>query len=165
MNKLLLRLGLAVLGLVATLLWWTYHDKGSEAQSLAHIPAKVAEGGNQLEISTEASTPSTLRISFEDLQKPSGQQILIESWEKVPAGTRTWTVDVPSGIGGYIELNADHPNSGDTLSERIKINGKEVAHQTDRLNGALEANSAFFIQLHYEDFSKASRESEESSNE
>lgn len=165
MNKLLLRVGFAFLGCVATLLWWTYHDKGSNAQSVSHIPAKVAEGGNQLEVSVEASTPSTMRISFDDLRKPAGEQILLESWEKIPAGSHTWTIDVPSGIGGYIELNADHPNSGDTLTESVKINGKEVTHQTDRLNGALEPNSAFFVQLHYDDYSKASSEADEPSNE
>ena len=70
MKKLLIRLGLSVLGTVATLLWWTYHDKGSSAQSMSHIPAKVADGGNQLIIEVEGSTPSTLRIDFEDPASP-----------------------------------------------------------------------------------------------
>jgi hypothetical protein len=165
MNRLLLRVGLSIFGCVATLLWWTYRDKVSSVQSSSHIPAKVAEGGNQLEVSVEASTACTMRIDFNDLRKPSGQQMLLQSWEKIPAGSHTWTIDVPSGIGGYIELNADHPNSGDTLTERVKINGKEVAHQTDRLNGALEPNSAFFVQLHYDDYSKASSEADEPSND
>lgn len=157
MKKLFLRLAFSALGMAATLLWWTYHDKGSSsrAQSVSHIPDKVAAGGNQLEVATETSTASTLRISFEDLSKPTGQQILLEAWEKIPAGSRTWTLDVPSGVGGYIELEADHPNPGDTLTERIRVNGKDIDHQTDRLESPLQPNTAFFVQFHYDDFSKA----------
>jgi hypothetical protein len=155
MKRLLLRLGLSVLGTVVTLLWWTYHDKGSSAQSMSHIPAKVADGGNQLVIEVEGSTASTMRIDFEDLSKPVGQQILLNAWEKVPAGPHTWTVDIPSGIGGYIEFEADHPNPGDTLTQRVKINGKEVDSQTDRLDSALEPNTAFFVQFERNDFSHA----------
>src|ERR1041385_6772877 len=153
MKKLLIRLGLSVLGTVATLLWWTYHDKGSSAQSMSHIPAKVANGGNQLVIEVEGSTASTMRIDFEDLTKPVGQQILVNAWEKVPAGPHRWTVDIPGGIGGYIEFEADHPNPGDTLTQRIKVNGKEVDSQTDRLDSALQPNTAFFVQFQRNDFS------------
>jgi hypothetical protein len=126
MNRLLIRVALAVLGCVATLLWWTYHDKGSAVQSSSHIPAKVAEGGNQLEVSVEASTACTMRIDFNDLRKPSGSQMLLQSWEKIPAGSHSWTIDVPSGIGGYVELEADHPNAGDTLTQRIKLGQKSI---------------------------------------
>ena len=155
MKRLLTRLGLSVLGTVLTLLWWTYHDKGSNAQSMSHIPAKFAAGGNQLVIEAEASTPSTLHIDFSDLSKPVGQQILLNASEKIPAGLHTWTVDIPSGIGGYIELEADHPSSGDTLTQRIKVNGKEVDSQTERLDGALRPNEAFFVQFQRDDYSQA----------
>jgi len=155
MSKLLVRIGMALLGMVVTLAWWTYHDKGSNVQSSNHIPAKLGNGGNQMEIWTQTSTPSAVRITFEDIQKPAGQQILLETWEKIPAGTRNFTVEVPSGVGGYIELEADHPNPGDTLSARMKINGKEVEHQTERLDSPLQPNTAFFVQFHYDDFSNA----------
>ena len=161
MKKLLLRLVLSVLGVVATLLWWTYHDSGSKVQSSSHIPAKVGEGGNQLVVEVEATTPSTLRVNFDDVRKPIGEQILLEAWEKVPVGPHSWTIDVPSGIGGYIEFEADRPNSGDTLTQRIKINGKEVDSQTDRLDGALQPNTAFFVQFHRNDFSNAESASDE----
>ena len=161
MKKLILRLGLSALGIAATLLWWTYHDTGSSAQSMSHIPAKVGEGGNRLVVETETTTPSTLRITFDDLRKPVGQQILVESWEKIPVGPHSWTVDIPSGIGGYIELEADHPNPGDTLTQRIRINGKEVDSQSDRLDSALQPNTAFFVQFHRDDFSSADAEPQE----
>jgi hypothetical protein len=154
MKKLILRLGLSALGVAATLLWWTYHDKGSNAQSINHIPAKVASGGNTLVIEAEASTPATLRITFEDLQQPAGHQILVQAWEKIPAGPHTWSVDVPGGIGGYIELEADHPSPGDTLTQRIKMDGKEVDNQSGRLDSPLQPNTAFFVQFHREHFGK-----------
>ena len=155
MKRLLLRLGLSVLGTVITLLWWTYHDKGSSAQSMSHIPAKVTPGGNQLVIEVEGSTASTMRIDFEDLSKPSGQQILLNAWEQVSAGPHTWTVDIPSGVGGYIEFEADHPNPGDTLTQRVKINGKEVDSQSEKLDSPLQPNTAFFVQFQRDDFSQA----------
>ena len=164
-KRLLLRVGLSVLGCAATLLWWTYHDKGSSVQSSSHIPAKVAEGGNQLEVSVETTTPSTMRIDFNALRKPSGSQMLLQSWEKIPAGSHTWTIDVPSGIGGYIELEADHPEPGASLTQRIKINGKEVDNKTDRLSAALEPNTAFFVQAYYQDYSKASAQTDDPSNQ
>src|SRR5258706_12602546 len=102
-KRLLLRVGLSVLGCAATLLWWTYHDKGSSVQSSSHIPAKVAEGGNQLEVSVETTTPSTIRIDFNALRKPSGSQMLRQSWENVPASSHTSTMDVPSAIGGEVD--------------------------------------------------------------
>lgn len=153
MKKLLVRLVLAVLGVAVTLLWWTYRDRDSHAQSVEHIPAQIAGGGNQLEIEATASTASTLRVTFEDGHKPAGQQILAEAWEKMPAGSHTWRVNVPSGVGGYIELNADQPVAGDTLSQHIRMNGKNLYDENDRLERPLEPNTAFFVQYHAEDFS------------
>ena len=158
MKKFILRLGFSALGVAATLLWWTYHNTGSSAQSASHIPAKVGEGGNQLVVEAETTTPATVRLNFEDLRKPAGQQILVESWEKIPAGGHRWAVDIPGGIGGYIELEADHPNPGDTLTQSIRINGKEVDRQSERLDSALQPNTAFFVQFHRDDFSSAEAE-------
>jgi hypothetical protein len=155
MKKILVRAGLAVLGMVVVLTWWTYHDTGSNVHSTSSIPTKVGVGGNQLEVFTDASTTSTMRISFSDLRKPVGSQQILDSWERTPAGTRTWTIDVPNGIGGYIELEADHPNTGDALSVRIKMNGREVDTQTEKLERPLEPNTAFFVQFQYDDYSKA----------
>jgi hypothetical protein len=63
--------------------------------------------------------------------------------------------DIPGGIGGYIELEADHPDPGDTLTQRVRINGKQVNRQSDRLDSALEPNTAFFVQFQRDDFSSA----------
>lgn len=156
MKTILIRAGIALLGMVITLAWWTYHGTGSKTQSSDHIPAKIGVGGNKLEVFADASTPSTMRISFSDDTKPVGSQILLESWEKIPAGTRAWSIDVPTGVGGYIELGADAPKPGDTLGVQIKVNGVQVNQQKDRLESPLQPNTAFFVQYEADDYSKAS---------
>ena len=153
MRKLLVRGGLSLLGIALTLTWWTYGPKGRSVASEDHIPAKVGAGGQALQIEAESSSPATMRVSFEDLSKSVGEQELLQSWEKIPAGTHSWTIDVPLGVGGYIELGADHPNTGDTLSMRVRMNGRLLDEQTDKLNAPLEPNTAFFLQDHFDDYS------------
>jgi len=161
MNRLLVRGGLSLLGIAVTLTWWTYGPKGKPAPTESHIPSKVGLGGQLLEIDAENSSAATMRVSFEQLDKPSGQQMLLDSWEKIPAGTRSWSIDVPSGVGGYIELEADHPNAGDKLTMRVHMNHKLVDDQSETLDKPLEANYAFFVQDHFDDYSKAAQGEEQ----
>jgi hypothetical protein len=153
MRKLLVRGGLSLLGIALTLTWWTYGPKGRSVASEDHIPAKVGTGGQALQIEAESSSPATMRVSFEDLSKSVGEQELLQSWENIPAGTHSWSIDVPLGVGGYIELGADHPNTGDTLSMRVRMNGRLLDEQTEKLNAPLEPNTAFFLQDHFDDYS------------
>jgi hypothetical protein len=154
-RKLLVRGGLSLLGVAITLAWWTYGPKGKETPSENHIPSKVGSGGQMLEIDAESTSAATMRVSFDQLDKPAGEQQLLDSWEKIPAGTKSWSIDVPAGVGGYIELEADHPNVGDTVTMRVHVNGKLVDEQTDKLDQPLEPNTAFFVQDHYDDYSQA----------
>jgi hypothetical protein len=161
MRKLLIRGGLSLLGTALTLAWWTYGPHGNSAAAPVHyIPAKVGSGGQMLEVDAESTCAATMRVSFERLDKPAGEQILLDSSEKIPAGTKSWTIDVPAGVGGYIELDADHPNPGDTLTMRVHVNGKLADEQTDKLDGPLEPNTAFFVQDHYDDYAKAADQAE-----
>ena len=151
MNKLLLRAGLPLV-VVAALAWLVFRSRGRNAAS-AHLPEKIGRGGQTLEIDAENSCPATMRVSFESLSKPAGQQSSIQSSQKIPAGESSWNIDVPPGVGGYIELDADRPNSGDTLSMRIRMNGRLLDQQTDKLNGALQPKAAFFLRDHFDDYS------------
>jgi hypothetical protein len=161
MRKLLIRGGLSLLGTAVMLAWWSYGPHGkSGAAPVNYIPAKVGAGGQMLQVDAESTCAATMRVSFEQLDKPPGEQIILNSSEKVPAGTKSWSIDVPSGVGGYIELEADHPNAGDTLTMRVHMNGKLVDEQTDKLDGPLEPNTAFFVQDHYDDYSKAAEQAE-----
>ena len=68
---------------------------------------------------------------------------------------RSWSVDVPSQVGGYIEIQADSPNVGDKLRMRLKVNGRVVDEQSEKLDQPLQAGTAFFLQDHFQDYSKA----------
>lgn len=153
MRTPLLRAGLGLAAIIAMLAWFTYGPKGNGGASENHIPAQVGRGGQTLRIEAESSSPATMRVSFEHLSKPVGQPQSLQSWENIPAGARSWRIDVPPGVGGYIELGADHPNPGDTLTMRVRMNGKLLDEQTDTLNAPLEPNAAFFLQDHFDDYS------------
>ena len=165
MKTLAIRAGLAVLGVAITLAWWTIHPGDSHTQSSSHIPDKVWAGGNDLEIEVESSVAATMRVSFSQHDKPAGEQQTLETYEKIPAGARSWTISVPARVGGYIEIEAEKPNSGDKLAMKVKSNGKIVDEQAEKLEGPLQAGTAFFLQVHFDDYSKADAEREESGAE
>ena len=161
MKKLLVRGGLSLVGMAVMLGWWTWGPKEKQTHAeQSQIPAKILTGGQSLEIDAESSSAATMSVSFEDLNKPGGEQMLVDSHEKIPAGPHTWTIDVPAGVGGYIELEADHPNPGDTLTMRVHMNGSLVDEQSDKLDSPLQPNTAFFVQDHFDDYSKAAEQSE-----
>jgi hypothetical protein len=161
MNRLLVRGGISLLGIAATLAWWTYGPKGKQAPTESHIPSQIAGGGQKLEIEADSSSAATMRVSFEQLDKPSGEQMLLDSWEKIPAGAKSWSIDVPAGVGGYIELEADHPNAGAKLTMRVRMNGSLVDEQSDTLDSPLQPNTAFFVQDHFDDYSRAAEKEDE----
>jgi len=151
MSKQLLRVGLPLL-IVAALAWFAFARKGKSAAA-SRLPAKVGRGGQTLQIDAENSCPATMRVSFESLSKPAGQPPPLQSSQKIPAGESSWNIDVPPGVGGYIELDADGPNPGDTLSMRIRMNGRLLDEQTDKLNSPLQPKAAFSLRDHFDDYS------------
>lgn len=165
MKRLAVRLGLALLGMVLTLTWWTIHPGNSHIQSSSHIPDKVWSGGNTLEIEVDSSTAATMRVSFSQHDKPAGEQQTMETYEKIPAGAHSWTISVPARVGGYIEIEADKPSVGDKLSMKVKSNGKLADEQSEKLEQALQSGYVFALQVHFDDYAKAGAESEESATE
>jgi hypothetical protein len=165
MKKLAIRAGLAVLGVAITLTWWTIHPGASHTQSSSQIPEKVWSGGHTLEIEIESSTAATMRVSFSQHDKPAGEQQTLETYEKIAAGTRAWTIEVPAHVGGYIEIQAEKPNPGDRLAMKVKSNGKLVDTQTEKLEQPLQSGYAFFLQVHYDDYSNAGAEKDDTDAE
>lgn len=94
---------------------------------------KVADGGYKLKIEINTTGPAKMFVSFEQLDKPLGHQILLDSWEDVPAGALSWTIDLPAGIGGDIELKATNPAPNTQLSMRTRMNGTFVDEQAEKL--------------------------------
>ena len=158
MRKLLIRGGFSFVGVVIALVCWAYGSSGKIAPSQDYIPAKVGIGGQTLEVQAQSSSPAILRISFEDLRRPEGKQELLESWEAMLAGLRSWSIDVPPGVGGYIELDANQSNVGDRIAIRVHVNGRLVDTQYGKLEQPLDANEAFFVQDYFDDYSQASEE-------
>jgi hypothetical protein len=144
MKSLAIRAGLAVLGMAITLTWWTIHRGDSHSQSSSRIPDKVWSGGHTLEIEVESTSTATMRVSFSQHDKPAGEQQTLETYERIAAGTRSWTIDVPAHVGGYIEIEAEKPNPGDRLAMKVKSNGKLVDEQTEKLDQPLQSGYAFF---------------------
>jgi len=160
MKRLAIRAGLAVLGMAITLTWWTIHRGDSHTQSSSRIPDKVWSGGHTLEIEVESTSAATMHVSFSQHDKPAGEQQTLETYEKIAAGARSWTIDVPAHVGGYIEIEAQKPNPGDRLAMKVKSNGKLVDEQTEKLDQPLQSGYAFFLQVHYDDYSNAGSEKE-----
>ena len=155
-KSLAMRIGLGVLGTAAVLTWWTIHPGPSHTQNANKIPAAVWGGGpTTITVEAEGSCASTMRISFSDHSKPVGEQPILETLEKMPTGSRSWTVAVPDKVGGYIEFEAEHPKAGDWLKWRVLFNGQVVKEEKEVLDKDLEPNTAFFLQLYFDDYSKA----------
>ena len=140
------------LGLALVLGWWTIAGNlVSTHKAVAKIPASVFGGGAaKIQVEAETTTPARMMIGFSDA---SGDHNL-ESYEDVPAGTFRWTIDVPSDVGGYLELNAVDPKAGDRLKFRVLANGKTVFEDSDQLEQPLEPGYAFFVQAYFRDYAK-----------
>jgi hypothetical protein len=153
MNKLLIRIGITVLGTAITLAWWTYTGSHAKVESKNRIPAKVWDGGaGLLTVETESTSAAQMRISFGEADRLDGKRL--DTYEEIPAGAHSWTIDVPPRVGGYVELGAVKPNVGDRLAWKIRVNERVVDEQSDTLKEPLQKGYAFFIQSYFEDYSK-----------
>jgi len=144
----------SVLGLVLVLGWWTFTGNSISTQKAQDkIPASVwGGGGGKLEIEAETSTPARMMVGFSrDTQDAEDN---LETYEDVPAGTYRWTIDVPRGTGGYLELNAVAPKAGDRIKFRMISGGRTVFEDQDELVKPLEPGYAFFVQAYIDDYAK-----------
>lgn len=162
MQNLVKRAIFAVLGVAVMLGYWTFFGGSKGSSSTNKIPTKVWAGGaGTLTIEVETSTQSRFSISFWDESKPGGEAKSLEAWEEIPAGSHSWTIDVPAKVGGTIDLGAVAPKVGDKLSWKIKVNGRTVDEQSQTLDEALKAGYAFGIQFHMDDYSSGTTDSDE----
>ena len=143
-----------VLGLVLVIGWWTVTGNSISTQKAQDkIPASVWGGGaGKVVIEAETTTAARMMVGFSRDRKDDEDNL--ETYEDVPAGTYRWTIDVPSGTGGYVELNAVAPKAGDRLKFRILANGHTVFEDQDELLQPLEPGYAFFVQAYLDDYAK-----------
>jgi hypothetical protein len=141
-----------VLGLVVVLGWWTFTgNMVSTNEALNKIPSAVwGGGGGQLEIEAETTSAARMRISF----SREDQDDHLETYEDVAPGTYRWSIDVPSGVGGVIELDAVEPKPGDRVRFQVRSSGRDVFEDSDQLEQALQPGYAFFVQAWFDDYAK-----------
>lgn len=146
------RVGYTIAGVVVVLAYWSLKGSGGGGvKSSEGIPAKVWDGGGgTVRVDAEGSAPGRFSMTFSERGKPDGRAI--ESWSKVGAGTHSWTVEVPPGVSGYIELGADAPQVGDRLSMTVRVNGNVVYEDADTLREPLQQGYAFFVQAYLDDY-------------
>ncbi len=150
MNRLIRRLLMTALAVAVTLAWWSIRGGNSGSKHTDGIPKSVwGGGGGQLTIDVRSTCPTHFMISF------SEDEDALEASEELAAGPHSWTIDIPRGAGGYIELGAVEPKVGDQLTWQIRLNGEVIDEQTDELTEPLEQGYAFFIQTYYDDYSTA----------
>lgn len=157
MDRILKRAALGVLGIVVTLTWWQFTGYRGSSNEVKGIPEKVWEGGGgTLVVSVDTTTSARFSMSFSDDKDRS-----LDAWTPVNAGSHSWTVNVPPGAGGYIELGVLEPKVGDKLDWKITLDGKTVEEQSETLNEPLKSGYAFFLQSFYDDYSKMESEEDE----
>jgi hypothetical protein len=134
--------------------WWTLTGAGDDPnqESADRIPTMVREGGGgSLAIEADTSSAAQMRVSF-SREGEDGQQRSLHTWEEVAAGHHAWTIDVPNGVGGYVELGAVDPRPGDELRWTLAVNGETVDEQSDTLEKPLEKGWAFALRSYFDDY-------------
>jgi len=158
-KNLLVRAGVAVLGVVVTLAWWSLRGDDGKNTSADSIPAKVWNGGGgTVTIEIETTTAARMSVTFTE-EKEDGRSL--STWEIVQPGSRSWTIDVPASVGGYIDLVAENPQVGDKLSWKVKVNGQVVNEQSESLEEALKPGYAFGIQVYFSDYATGKMEEDD----
>ena len=162
LKSLLVRAGLAVLGVAVMLAWWSFRGSDGKSSTVQQIPAKVWNGGaGTLTIEIETTCAARVSINFEEHEEAIESRRNLGAWEKVGTGVHSWTIDVPAKVGGYIDLTAENPKVGDKLSWRIKLNNQVVDEQSQTLEEALKPNYAFGLQAFYQEYASAQKEEDE----
>ena len=154
--KLLKRSALAILGVVVCLVWWSIRGGDGGGDTVEGIPEKIWEGGaGTMTIDVETSGPARLNLTCSQ-SLPDDEERHIECWEQMDAGTHSWTIDIPAGGGGYIDLTAEEPAVGARLSWVVRVNDMVVAEEAQTLDQPLEPNYAFGLQVFMDDYATAS---------
>lgn len=157
MSSILKRLVMSGLGVVVMLGYWTLRGPGkSDDPSVTSgtIPTKVfGGGGGHITIEAELNAPGVVAVSFETRNPIDDQSHkYISTWQQVPQGTHSFTIDVPAQVGGSIDVRMDNPTVGAEASVRLKANGATVGEDTQKLTEPLPEGYGFSAQLQFDDY-------------
>src|SRR5512139_2767731 len=114
---------IATMVLSLAIAWVVLKGRGGESAdggAGGGIPATVFGGGAAtLTIEATTSEPARVTAVFEG-------DDLLETHQDVPAGTHTFTVDVPANVGGVVEVGIENPPVGATVELVCRVNGEFV---------------------------------------
>jgi hypothetical protein len=166
MDKLVRKVLGAIAGVAICIAIWTVQDKlkgGDGNQSAGSIPTEVWGGGaGTVTIEAEASEPAVISASFEtNLPIDDAKHQYIDTWQKIPAGKHTFTIDVPANVGGSIELRVDQPKLGATIKVAVLVDGRVVSENTDHLDQPLEKGYGFATGIQIEDYARGKEAKDE----
>lgn len=159
---LIKRAFMMLLGVGVTLGYWSLRGPGADTtERLADVPAVVWEGGTAVNIAASCNQPGKLHLSFgrrpldakED--HPSDQSLEVEV--PLEVGDHNYKVEVPAGVHGYVELGISQPTVGAIASVRVQV-AEHVAEDAAQLTAPLEQGTAFFAQLHMNDYASATND-------
>lgn len=148
------KVGGAVLGLAVMLAWWTLRGGPDSGSMDSSVPAQVYGGGaTQLTVEAAANEPVEMITMFfapSDQHHEKGAQAL----EKFGPGSKTWTVSMPPGTGGYVELRSPAPKVGSHIEWVVKVNGREMARESQTLEEPLKEGYGFALMYEVDDFTQ-----------
>ena len=157
MDALVRKVLRAIGGVLICIAVWTVQGRlsgGGGSHSANAIPAEVwGGGGSVVTIEAEASEPAVVSASFAHNQ-PVGDSDdeSLETWQKVDAGKHTFNVSVPSDVSGSVWLRVEKPSVGATIKLAVKVDGKPVSEDFDRLEAPLEAGYGFAVGVDLDDY-------------
>jgi hypothetical protein len=154
MSSLLKWVSKTAAGVALMIAWWTI--KGPPAddpnrETASAIPATVWEGGGgRFAIEADTTTAARIEVSFEE-KGETGDERWLEASEEVAPGHHSWTIDVPSDVGGYVALEAVDARAGDEVRWTLAVNGEAIDEQWDGIDEAV-GDSGAFIEAYVDDY-------------
>jgi hypothetical protein len=152
MKNLVVRAGVAVLGVAVMLAWWTIRGDRSDSTTTTEqrIPTKLWEGGGAtLTVDLETSDPAKMYASFGGADDRS-----LEASEEIAPGRHSWTLDLPADCSVFLSPTAREPKLGAKMSWTVTLNGHVIAEENNTLTAPLKADYAFGLSLEIEDIAQ-----------
>lgn len=149
----------AIAGVAICIAVWTIQDRltgGGGGNSADSIPSEVWGGGaGTVTIEAEASEPAVISASFEsNLPVDDESHEYLETWQKIPAGKHSFTIDVPANVSGSIELRVDEPSVGAKIKMAVLVDGRVVSETAEHLDKPLEPGWGFTAGVEVEDYAR-----------
>ncbi len=158
LDKLVRKVLGAVAGVIVCIAIWTIQDRltGGGDNTAKSIPAEVwGGGGGVVTIKAEASEPAIISASFENhLAIDDPKHEYFESWQEIPAGEHTFTINVPNNVGGSVEMRMVKPSVGAKMKITILVDDRVVSESFERLEEPLEPGYGFFTGIDLEDYAR-----------